>query len=76
MSAMRVSLWTGLLNTVVFNQKRQQPRVRLFESGLRFIPEESAENGMRQEMMLAGIIAGTRSEEHWDIATNTVDFFD
>ncbi|WP_375322367.1 phenylalanine--tRNA ligase subunit beta [Aliivibrio logei] len=76
MSAMRLSLWTGLINTVVHNQKRQQPRVRLFESGLRFIPEESAENGMRQEMMLAGIIAGTRGEEHWDIATNTVDFFD
>ncbi|KJG34398.1 phenylalanine--tRNA ligase subunit beta [Photobacterium angustum] len=76
MSAMRLSLWTGLLNTVVFNQKRQQPRVRLFEAGLRFVPEQSAENGMRQEMMLAGVIAGNRSDEHWDIATNTVDFFD
>ncbi|NGN96766.1 phenylalanine--tRNA ligase subunit beta [Grimontia sp. S25] len=76
MSAMRLSLWTGLLNTVAYNQKRQQPRVRLFEAGLRFIPEQSAENGMRQEMMLAGVIAGPRSEEHWDIATNTVDFFD
>ncbi|SKA59143.1 phenylalanine--tRNA ligase subunit beta [Enterovibrio nigricans] len=76
MSAMRLSLWTGLLNTVAYNQKRQQPRVRLFEAGLRFIPEQTAENGMRQEMMLAGVIAGPRSEEHWDIATNTVDFFD
>ncbi|KJF94633.1 phenylalanine--tRNA ligase [Photobacterium angustum] len=76
MSAMRLSLWTGLLNTVVFNQKRQQPRVRVFEAGLRFVPEQSAENGMRQEMMLAGVIAGNRSDEHWDIATNTVDFFD
>ncbi|MCV5216445.1 hypothetical protein OFC53_35000, partial [Escherichia coli] len=52
------------------------PRVRLFEYGLRFIPCESAENGMRQEPMLAGVIAGTRGEEHWDIETNTVDFFD
>lgn len=76
MSAMRLGLLQGLLNTVVHNQKRQQPRVRLFEYGLRFIPCESAENGMRQEPMLAGVIAGTRSEEHWDIATNTVDFFD
>lgn len=76
MSAMRLSLWTGLLNTVAYNQKRQQPRVRLFEQGLRFIPEQSAENGIRQEPMLAGVIAGTRSEEHWDIATNSVDFFD
>ncbi|PTP65505.1 phenylalanine--tRNA ligase subunit beta [Vibrio splendidus] len=76
MSAMRLGLIQGLLNTVVHNQKRQQSRVRLFESGLRFIPEATAENGMRQEMMLAGVISGTRGEEHWDIATNTVDFFD
>ncbi|OLQ88157.1 phenylalanine--tRNA ligase subunit beta [Vibrio panuliri] len=76
MSAMRLGLIQGLLNTVVHNQKRQQPRVRLFEYGLRFIPCESAENGMRQEPMLAGVIAGTRGEEHWDMATATVDFFD
>ncbi|UJF18073.1 phenylalanine--tRNA ligase subunit beta [Vibrio sp. SS-MA-C1-2] len=76
MSAMRLGLVQGLLNTVVHNQKRQQPRVRLFEYGLRFIPCDAAENGMRQEPMLAGVIAGTRSEEHWDIETNTVDFFD
>ncbi|WP_299021887.1 phenylalanine--tRNA ligase subunit beta [uncultured Photobacterium sp.] len=76
MSAMRLGLIQGLLNTVVHNQKRQQPRVRLFEYGLRFIPCETAENGMRQEPMLAGVIAGARSEEHWDIETNTVDFFD
>ncbi|MGF1683758.1 phenylalanine--tRNA ligase subunit beta [Photobacterium minamisatsumaniensis] len=76
MSAMRLGLIQGLLNTVVHNQKRQQPRVRLFEYGLRFIPCESAENGMRQEPMLAGVIAGNRSDEHWDIESNTVDFFD
>lgn len=76
MSAMRLGLIQGLLNTVVHNQKRQQSRVRLFESGLRFIPDQTAENGMRQERMLAGVIAGTRGEEHWDMATNTVDFFD
>jgi len=76
MSAMRLGLIQGLLNTVVHNQKRQQPRVRLFEYGLRFVPCESAENGMRQEPMLAGVIAGNRSEEHWNLETATVDFFD
>ncbi len=76
MSAMRLGLIQGLLNTVVHNQKRQQPRVRLFESGLRFIPDEAVENGMRQEQMLAGVIAGNRGEEHWDIESNTVDFYD
>ena len=76
MSAMRLSLIQGLLNTVVHNQKRQQPRVRLFEQGLRFIPDQTAENGMRQEPMLAGVISGTRGEEHWNLETATVDFFD
>ncbi len=76
MSAMRLGLIQGLLNTVVHNQKRQQPRVRLFEYGLRFIPCESAENGMRQEPMLAGVIAGNRGEEHWNVEAATVDFFD
>ena len=76
MSAMRLSLIQGLLNTVVRNQKRQQPRVRLFEYGLRFTPDQSAENGMRQEPMLAGVISGTVNDEHWNLTTTTVDFFD
>ena len=76
MSAMRMSLLPGLLNTAAYNQKRQQSRVRIFESGLRFIPDENSENGLNQEMMLAGVIAGNQSEEHWDIPLRTVDFFD
>ena len=54
MSVMRVSLWTGLLQSVVYNQNRQQSRVRLFESGLRFLPDAEAENGVSQKAMLAG----------------------
>jgi phenylalanyl-tRNA synthetase beta chain len=76
MSAMRLGLIQGLLNTVVRNQKRQQPRVRLFEQGLRFIPDNEAENGMRQERMLAGVISGAKSDEHWGQESTTVDFFD
>ncbi len=37
MSAMRVSLLSGLLGAVAYNQNRQQSRIRLFESGLRFV---------------------------------------
>ena len=76
MSAMRLSLLPGLLNTLAYNQKRQQTRVRLFEVGLRFIPEKTAENGISQEMMLAGLISGSCSDEHWDIPIKAVDFFD
>ncbi len=76
MSAMRVSLWPGLINAVVYNQNRQQGRVRLFESGLRFIKDEQAENGIRQEPLLAGIISGNLADEHWSIPSRVADFFD
>jgi phenylalanyl-tRNA synthetase beta subunit (EC 6.1.1.20) len=76
MSAMRLSLWTGLLSTIVYNQNRQQSRVRIFETGLRFVPDTQANLGIRQDVMLAGAICGNRYEEHWDLAKGSVDFFD
>jgi phenylalanyl-tRNA synthetase beta chain len=76
MSAMRVSLWPGLINAVVYNQNRQQGRVRLFENGLRFVKDETAENGIRQEPLLAGIISGNLADEHWSIPSRASDFFD
>ncbi|WP_417762531.1 phenylalanine--tRNA ligase subunit beta [Shewanella sp.] len=76
MSAMRLSLFTGLLTSVGYNQARQQGRVRLFETGLRFTPDADAPMGVRQEPMLAAVIAGPQSDEHWAIDSKTVDFFD
>ncbi|HGJ5855533.1 phenylalanine--tRNA ligase subunit beta [Arsenophonus nasoniae] len=76
MSAMRLSLLPGLLMTVIYNQNRQQNRIRLFETGLRFLPDPSAEHGIRQELMLAGVITGNRYEEHWLQEKRAVDFFD
>ncbi|WP_437217103.1 phenylalanine--tRNA ligase subunit beta [Pectobacterium sp. LFLA-215] len=76
MSVMRLSLWSGLLSAAVYNQNRQQSRLRLFESGLRFVPDSSADLGIRQDLMLAGVITGTRYEEHWDLARQAVDFYD
>ena len=76
MSVMRLSLWTGLIQSVVYNQNRQQSRVRLFEAGLRFVPDSDAENGVRQEAMLGGVITGLKSGEHWNLEKQSVDFFD
>jgi len=76
MSVMRVSLWTGLLQTVAYNQNRQQARVRLFETGLRFLPDESAENGVRQEQMIAGVVSGSRNQEHYSMEKAASDFYD
>ncbi|GAA6173688.1 phenylalanine--tRNA ligase subunit beta [Colwellia sp. KU-HH00111] len=76
MSVMRLSLWTGLLQSVAYNQNRQQGRVRLFETGLRFVPDETAENGVRQQNMIAGVISGQRVDEHWDMEKAATDFYD
>jgi len=76
MSAMRVSLWPGLLDAVAYNQNRQQGRIRLFELGLRFIKDADAENGVRQESMLAGVLTGSRLPEQWAVPAQAVDFFD
>lgn len=73
---MRLSMFTGLLNAVGYNQARQQTRVRLFETGLRFIPDAQAESGVRQQAMLGAVIAGPQSDEHWSMESKTVDFFD
>lgn len=76
MSVMRLSLWSGLLNVLRYNQNRQQTRIRLFESGLRFIPDSVAEFNIRQEYVLSAVINGTLYEEHWNLPKKNVDFFD
>ncbi|MCG9736911.1 phenylalanine--tRNA ligase subunit beta [Shewanella insulae] len=76
MSAMRLSMFTGLLTAVGYNQSRQQNRVRLFETGLRFVPDANAESGVRQQAMLGAVIAGNQNDEHWSMESKTVDFFD
>ncbi|MCK5818270.1 MAG: phenylalanine--tRNA ligase subunit beta [Psychromonas sp.] len=76
MSAMRISLWTGLLECVSNNQKRQQSRVRLFETGLRFIKDSDVQDGIRQQAMLSGVITGNLNDNHWNIENRLVDFFD
>ncbi len=76
MSSMRVSLWPGLLSAVAYNQKRQQQSLSFCETGLRFVPDHSAENGVRQQPMLAGVRAGKAFAEHWQEGERAVDFYD
>ena len=73
LSVMRTSLWPGLLKALQHNINRQQPRVRLFESGLTFIP---GEKGLVQEPKIAGVICGALNDEQWGEASRKVDFFD
>ena len=73
LAVMRTTLWSGLVKTLEYNQKRQQPRIRLFETGLRFV-----RNGddIEQEPMLAGIVTGNQVPENWANGRREADFFD
>jgi len=73
MAAMRSSLWPGLVKALSHNLNRQQDRVRLFESGLRFVGQL---DGLKQEPMLAGVVCGSRLPEGWAQGREAVDFFD
>lgn len=73
MAAMRASLWPGLVKALQHNLNRQQDRVRMFESGLRFVGQL---DGLKQEPMLAGVVCGSRLPEGWAQGRDAVDFFD
>ena len=73
MAVMRTTLWCGLLKAALYNTNRQQSRVRLFESGLRFVQK----NGQtHQQKMLAGLILGAAYSEQWSESSRRVDFYD
>jgi phenylalanyl-tRNA synthetase beta chain len=74
LSVMRTTLWSGLIRAVQHNLNRQQSRVRLFETGLSFVPGEG--DAMTQDAKLAGIITGEINPESWSSAARSVDFYD
>ena len=73
LAVMRQSLWPGLVQALKHNLNRQQPRVRLFESGIRFFQQDT---DIIEENVLSGLIAGNAYPEQWDAPPRAVDFFD
>jgi phenylalanyl-tRNA synthetase beta chain len=73
LSVMRSTLWSGLLKAALYNVNRQQNRVRLFETGLRFYYKDGK---MQQQPMVAGLALGTVFSEQWGEQIRKVDFFD
>ena len=73
MSVMRTSLWPGLVLAASYNLARQQNRVRLFETGLRF---RRSGDEIDQQAVLGGLVCGTREREQWGLPGEKVDFFD
>jgi phenylalanyl-tRNA synthetase beta chain len=78
LSAMRTSLWPGLVSSAIHNLNRQQSRVRLFEVGQCFIPtdDKHAVAGLEQNLVLGGLICGSRLPVGWTSGKEQVDFYD
>lgn len=74
LAQMRTSLWPGLLKAVSYNVNRQQSRVRLFETGLRF--RQTSGEGIEQQRVLSGAITGPVGNENWQQTARNADFYD
>ncbi len=73
MKAMRTTLFPGMLQAVSYNQKRQQSRIRLFETGLVFSQDAQ---GIAQHLVIGGVIAGEVVPIGWGEQARKVDFYD
>ncbi len=73
MSEMRTSLWSGLLQALLYNQNRQQDRVRFFESGLKF---HASDDEIKDKKVIAGVLQGDVYPEQWGKIPKKLDFFD
>jgi len=73
LAVMRTSLIGGLLNTCLYNLRRQQSELALFETGLVF---HQLQDDLKQNRKLALVLTGDRTGEHWDQKAVTADFFD
>ena len=78
MGVMRTTLLVGLIETLRFNLNRQQERVRIFEIGRCFLPDEYLNNDFQisQPRRVGGLSYGNRYEEQWGEKARLVDFFD
>lgn len=73
LSVMRTTLLPGVLGAMDHNLKRQQTRLRFFESGRTY--NGTLEN-IVQELHIAGAICGTAAPLQWGVEARAVDFFD
>lgn len=78
MSVMRSSLIPGLIGTLLTNRKRQNPRVRIFETGrcFRIDPVGQPVAGYDQPVRLGLLAASGVAPEQWGVTQRNVDFYD
>jgi len=69
---MRTSLLPGLMENLARNLRRQQERVRLFETGTVFQQQRT----LRESAHVAAVVSGSPLPEQWGAGSRPVDFFD
>jgi phenylalanyl-tRNA synthetase beta chain len=72
MDVMRTTLLPGLLTSLARNLRRQQSRVRLFETGVAFLQGDT----MNEVQRLSGVATGEALPEQWGEPSRAMDFFD
>ena len=75
-SVMRTNLLPGLVESLRFNQNRQQRRAQLFELGLCFRAAEEPGQPVDQVRLLGGLMWGEQVPESWHGKPVAADFFD
>jgi phenylalanyl-tRNA synthetase beta chain len=72
MDVMRTTLLPGLLSSLAHNTRRQNARVRLFETGVVFIQQAELQESHR----VAAVATGSALPEQWGSQKRELDFFD
>ncbi|HEV2320727.1 MAG TPA: phenylalanine--tRNA ligase subunit beta, partial [Gammaproteobacteria bacterium] len=73
MTELRLGLWQGLLKALHYNLSRQQDRIRVFETGLRFTLQYDE---IKQENVVAGLVSGPQYPLQWGEPQRPADFAD
>lgn len=73
MNVMRLSIWPGLIQTLRYNQNRQQLDMRLVEMGQCF---KRTAGQLNFDEYCAGLIAGQAEPVFWGGGNRQVDFYD
>lgn len=74
LSQMRVSLWPGLLASMIYNRHRQQTAIKLFERGTLF--KLSEQQTVIESQHMAGLLSGYVGALQWNEQERPFDFYD
>jgi phenylalanyl-tRNA synthetase beta chain len=72
LEVMRTALLPGLMETLSRNLRRQQDRLKIFETGTVFDQEDS----LTETQHIAAVACGSYVPEQWGVSARSIDFFD